>query len=828
MEKNFGSKYHSAIKIALIYMVISAVYIIFSDRLILVSLQDNVSNTVLSRIQSYKGLAFVLLTSIILFWLIMREIKVQHKIILELEEQKDKLTRLSEEKEKARQLLAERNTYIETILENLPIGLAVNKIKEGTATYMNPKFSEIYGWPATTLTNINHFFEKIFPIESIRKKMKQQFNADIESGIIERMHWEDVEIATSSGERKIVNARNIPVFNQNLMISTVEDVTEKKRFQKERDMLFDTSVDLLSISSFDGYLKSINQAWIKTLGWTEEELFAHPWIDFVYPEDKEKTFEKAYEFQDGKAAISFKNRYVTKNGEYIWLSWNAIPMPKEKLIFAVARDITNEIQTLHQLEFQKNLNQSVFDTAEVGLCVTNEEGYFTQVNEAYCRIYGYSPDELIGERLTKLLPKEQHESALQVNREMMEGKLTMAPRTWQVIDSEGNTLDILVSAKVFEVNNEKYQITSILDVTKMKIIERELKRSREQLENITDNLPGAIIRYKQNANGTNSLTYVSKGSEKIWGISPEDVLENNQLIWNQMDTNDVVEVQKSIEESFNNLSPWNIEWKNTLPNKQVKWLQGIGTPHKQKDGSTIWNSIILDVTTRKQAEKKIREYQKSLQNLTTEISLIEEQQRKEIAANIHDHLSQSLVISKMKLSDLYKNTNLADYQKELEAIIGHISQALENSRRITYDLSPPVLYELGLIETIYWLADKLKEEHQLQVNFSTEYDAVELSDSELIIIYRSIQEIINNAIKYAQASQINIYLKKKSKGMEIKISDNGKGFDVRELKMVNQTNTGFGLFAVRERIQNLKGTFSIISKEGFGTKVKIYIPLKHS
>ena len=828
MEKNFESKYHSAIKIALIYMFISAVYIVFSDRLILITLQDNVSNEALSRIQSYKGLAFVLLTSILLFWLIMREIKIQRIIISRLEEQKEKLTRLSREKEKVLQSLAERNTYIETILENLPIGLAVNKIKEGTATYMNPKFSEIYGWPPETLTNITHFFERIYPDETYREKIRKQVMIDVESGIPERMHWEEIEITTSTGEKKIVNARNIPVFNQNLMISTVEDVTEKKRFQKERDMLFDTSVDLLSISSFDGYFKSINQAWIKTLGWTEEELFAKPWIDFVYPEDKEKTFEKAHEFQDGKAAISFNNRYVTKSGEYRWLSWNAIPMPEEKLIFAVARDITNEVQTLHQLEFQKNLNQSVFDTAEVGLCVTNEEGYFTQVNEAYCRIYGYSPKKLIGERLTKLLPKDQHESALQVNREMMNGNLTMAPRTWKVIDSEGNYLDILVSAKVFEVNKEKYQITSILDVTNMKKIQRELKRSREQLENITDNLPGAIIRYKQNADGTSSLTYVSKGAKKIWGISPEDVIENNQLIWDQMDTNDVAEVQKSIEKSFKNLTPWNIEWKNTLPNKEIKWLQGIGTPHKQKDGSTIWNSIILDVTMRKQAEKKIREYQKSLQNLTTEISLIEEQQRKEIAANIHDHLSQSLVISKMKLSDLYKNTYLSDYKKELEAIIGHISNALENSRRITYDLSPPVLYELGLIETIYWLADKIKEEHQLQVNFSTEYDSVDLSDSELIIIYRSIQEIINNTIKYAQASQINILLKKKSKGMEINIADNGKGFNVNELKIVNQTNTGFGLFAVRERIQNLEGTFSIISNKGIGTEVKIYIPLKSS
>ena len=828
MEENFKSKYNSAFKIAIIYLVISAIYIVFSDRIILITLKDNISNTALSRIQSFKGLAFVLLSSVILFLLILREIKAQHKIILKLKKQKEKYIHLSAEREKARQALSERNTYIETILENLPIGLAVNKINEGTATYMNPKFNEIYGWPIESFTDTSMFFEKVYPDDIRREKIKKRIMSDIESGIPERMHWENIEITTSTGKKKIVNARNIPVHSQNLMISTVEDITERKRVQKERDLLFDNSVDLLSISWFDGYLKSINQGWIKTLGWTEKELLGKPWIDFVHPEDKEKTLGIANKFQGGKAAIAFNNRYITKNGEYRWLSWNAIPMPEEKLIFAVGRDITDEIETMHLLEFQKNLNQSVFDTAEVGLCVTNEYGYFSQVNKAFCEIYGYSPEELIGERLTKLLSEDQHEIALEFNRDMMSGKIKMVPRTLQIVNSQGNKLDVLISAKVFEVNKEKYQITSILDITKMKKIQRELKRSREQLENITDNLPGAILRYKLNPDGTDDLTYVSKGARKIWKIDPEKALENNQLIWEQMAEKDVKKVKESFLKSLHNHTSWNLEWKSTLPNKQVKWLQGIGTPHKRKDGSTIWNSIILDITARKLAEKKIREYQKSLQNLTTEISLLEEQHRKEIAANIHDHLSQSLVISKMKLSDLHKNNDLFAYHKELETIIGHVSQALENSRRITYDLSPPVLYELGLIETMYWLADKIKEEHQIQVNFSAEYDEIELSDSELIIIYRSIQEIINNAIKYARASQINIDLKRKTKGMEIDIADNGNGFDIKELNIVKQSNTGFGLFAVKERIQNFKGTFTINSKKGVGTEVKIYIPLKVS
>ena len=585
MEKKLNPNYHSAIKIALIYMIISMLYIIFSDRLILMILDDNISNITLSKIQSYKGLAFVVLTSLLLFGLIWREIKIQKNIIQTLEKQKNKLAELSNDREKVLHSLSERNTFIETILKNLPIGLAVNKINEGTATFMNSKFNQIYGWPQKDLTDISNFFIKIYPEKEYREKMSQRIMDDLKSGIPERMHWEDVEITTNTGEKRIVNAKNIPVFDQNLMISTVEDVTEKKKFQ------------------------------------------------------------------------------------------------------------------------------------------------------------------------------------------------------------------------------------------------RDLERSKEHLQNVTDNLPGVIIRYKLNPDGSDSLTYVSQGAKKIWGILPEDALKDNQLIWNQIDKKHVRKVRRSIEESLKNRAPWNIEWKNILPDKKVKWLQGIGTPHQLTDGSTIWNSVILDVTLRKEAEAEIKRYQKSLQNLTTEISLLEEKHRKEIAANIHDHLSQSLVISKMKLGDLQKNKDLVLYHKDIESITGYISQALENSRKITYDLSPPVLYELGLIETMYWLAEKVMDENQLKVNFGTEFKAIELSESELIIIYRSIQEVINNTIKHAQAKKIDIHFKKIKNGLEICILDDGIGFDVSKLKTVSQTNTGFGLFAIKERIKNLKGTFSVVSKIGKGTEVKIYVPL---
>ncbi|HBX64916.1 MAG TPA: hypothetical protein DEG32_01665, partial [Balneolaceae bacterium] len=123
--------------------------------------------------------------------------------------------------------LKERNDFIETTLENLPIGVAVNSIDAGETTLINKRFSEIYGWPKETLTDVNSFFEHVYPDEKYRKNMIEMVTADLSSKNPERMNWEGVKITTKTGEKKIINAKNIPVYDQNLMISTVVDVTER-------------------------------------------------------------------------------------------------------------------------------------------------------------------------------------------------------------------------------------------------------------------------------------------------------------------------------------------------------------------------------------------------------------------------------------------------------------------------------------------------------------------------------------------------------------------------------------------------------------------------
>jgi len=126
------------------------------------------------------------------------------------------------------------------------------------------------------------------------------------------------------------------------------DIEDRKRagdhgreIEEERDQLLALTTDLIGVAGFDGYFKRVNPSWVKTLGWTSAELTGSPWLDFVHPEDIEKTIAAGAQLMDGEVVAYFENRYRCKNGDYRWLDWRCVPLVSEGRIYAIARDVTH-------------------------------------------------------------------------------------------------------------------------------------------------------------------------------------------------------------------------------------------------------------------------------------------------------------------------------------------------------------------------------------------------------------------------------------------------------------------------------------------------------
>ena len=379
-----------------------------------------------------------------------------------------------------------------------------------------------------------------------------------------------------------------------------------------------------------------------------------------------------------------------------------------------------------------------------------------------------------------------------------------------------------ICVPIFDDNGEIISLKGTnQDITEQKQARVEIEKAQEMYRILTDNSKELICLHEMNS----SFKYISPSMKNILGYEPSELLGKN--VFGIVHKDDIDALKKKMEQRvFSGMYIDAFACRVLHKEGHFIWLEFLSSPVYKGQEISYFISSARDVTQGILAKQEIQEYQISLQKLTTEITLIEEKQKKEIATNIHDHLSQSLVISKMKINELKKNKQLKGIDEDLKFIETHISEALENSRKITYELSPPVLYQLGIIEALNWLFENILNTHKIECVINSNVNNIKLDDVKSILLYRSIQEVLTNAIKYAKASLITLDLDKNNLGLDIFITDNGIGFDTSILNNLHShSGSGFGLFTVKERIRNIQGEFTIKSKLNIGTTVKIFIPL---
>ena len=357
------------------------------------------------------------------------------------------------------------------------------------------------------------------------------------------------------------------------------------------------------------------------------------------------------------------------------------------------------------------------------------------------------------------------------------------------------------------------------DITEQKITREKVKKNQEMQLLLANNTSDIICLHDSDS----TFKYITPSIKNILGYNKTEFLGKKAFKLIHEDDAKFLK-KRMIEKQTRDPFPFRARHKNG----HYVWLESLASPVYKRGKINYFVSSSRDITESVLTKERIQEYQASLQRLTNEITLIEEKQKRQIASNIHDNLSQSLVISKMKVDLLQKKPELNIIEDELDFIASHISDALENSRKITFELSPPILYQLGIIEAVNWLLDKLNTKHNIKFKLKTDLFDVALGETKAIIVYRSVQEVLTNAIKYSKATIVKVTIEENDLEAIVCIVDNGIGFETSKLENLGTktaSGSGFGLFTVKERINNLKGKFTIDSKINTGTKVCITIPL---
>jgi diguanylate cyclase (GGDEF)-like protein/PAS domain S-box-containing protein len=149
------------------------------------------------------------------------------------------------------------------------------------------------------------------------------------------------------------------------VVSVIKDITAVKRAEQDRERVFSLSIDPICVADFNGYFKDINSAWTGLLGWSKEELLSIPWFSFVHPDDAAATEAINQELRQGRSVKDFRNRYVGKDGRTRWLEWNAIPDVEEELIYAVARDVTDQIKSQETIKLNEERLHSLLKLSQM-------------------------------------------------------------------------------------------------------------------------------------------------------------------------------------------------------------------------------------------------------------------------------------------------------------------------------------------------------------------------------------------------------------------------------------------------------------------------------
>jgi len=223
---------------------------------------------------------------------------------------------------------------------------------------------------------------------------------------------------------------------------------------------------------------------------------------------------------------------------------------------------------------------------------------------------------------------------------------------------------------------------------------------------------------------------------------------------------------------------------------------------------------------RMRAEMKLLEYQKQLQSLTSKVSLIEENEKRRVASELHDGIGQPLALTKIKLGILNKNLSSEKNRATIKEIIQLIEQTITETRTLTFQLSPPILYELGLTQAIIWLIDEFRKNHNINITFSDDGSEKPFDNSTRFFLFQAVRELLVNIVKHSRSDSADLSISSTNRQLKIIIKDYGAGFSTLD------TENGFGLFNIRERMKQINGSFEIISFPGKGTSVLITVPLK--
>ncbi len=505
--------------------------------------------------------------------------------------------------------------------------------------------------------------------------------------------------------------------------------------------------------------------------------------------------------------------------------WECIAVPlqdKNDEIFgaiAIARDVSQRMRTEHTW----NLLASIVESSNDAIYGITIDGTILNWNPGAEKTYGYTAGEIVGKNVAILLPADRRNELFDKIETVMRKKVVERFESIRIRKDNSEIYITLTLCPFLDATGRKIGISTIeRDITLRRQAQLAVQESEERYRSFVQNFKGIAFR----SDPDYRPIFFHGAVEEITGYTAEDFLEGN-ISWNSIIVDDDRQILQQHPGYKPDLSSYDtdLEYRIIRKDGTAIWVQEHSQNIYDEAGNLhLIQGTVHNIDQRKQAEIGLKDSREQFRNLAIHLDTVREEERKQIAFEIHDELGYALTAMKLDLAWLNKKVpggqpKLNERMREMGELI---DSTIKKIRSISTQLRPSILDHFGLVAAMEWQAKEFQKRSAVRCNFTVEADEIKFDDKFSIAVFRILQEALTNIARYARATRVDVNLIIKSNLLSLTVEDNGIGIKPEQL---GKRKT-FGLLGMRERANFMGGDLDISGVPDIGTKIELNVPIK--
>jgi PAS domain S-box-containing protein len=606
-------------------------------------------------------------------------------------------------------------------------------------------------------------------------------------------------------------------------ITNVKVAEEALRESEERfRATFEYAGVGMALVDMQGHPVKSNPTLTKLLGYSEQELSRMAFTEFTHPDDRDLDWRLFGELMAGKRdKYEIEKRYFKKDGSMVWglLTVSLVSVGSGRPAYGVGmvQDITERKRAETALRESDERLRSLFENATVGIYRTTPAGKILVANPALVKMLGYgSMEELVERNLEDQGFEPDYPREFFHGRMGQDGEVKGLEVAWKKQD--GSAIFVRESARAIrgEGNQILYYDGFVEDITERKRAEEALRKSEERFRLFMNMSP--TIAWMKDEQGR--YVYVSETHEKRVGVRMADQMGHTDFdIYPRATAEQFRRNDQAALEAGHPIEI--IEETVSLQGAPCYWL-AYKFPIHDVSGQVFVAGIASDITERQRMEKELHDSLEQLRAFAGRLQSVREEERKRVAREIHDQLGQALTAIKIDLSSLLRELPRGEQQpaKRMASILKLVDESIQTVRRISTELRPGMLDDLGLVATIEWAGEDFQARTGTMCQVDLPQEDMVIDPERATAIFRILQETLTNVARHAGASAVQVRLALEDNGLTLEVHDNGKGITEDKLS----AGRSLGILGMRERAMLLGGELTIQGFPGKGTTVRVRIP----